>query len=89
MSVAVQLTYAMAKELGAQLTKAGFKVVYTRASDSFVDLDDRAPIARKRGADLLLSLHFNSVGSGSGAGVRGAEVYCMTPARASSICRMR
>ena len=77
-------TLLLAKELGAQLTKAGFKVVYTRASDPFVDLDDRAPIARKRGADLLLSLHFNAVGSGSGASVRGAEVYCMTPARASS-----
>jgi N-acetylmuramoyl-L-alanine amidase len=77
-------TMLLAKELGAQLTKAGFKVIYTRASDSFVDLDDRAVIARKRGADLLLSLHFNSVGSGSGASVRGSEVYCMTPARASS-----
>lgn len=77
-------TMLLAKELGAQLTKAGFKVVYTRSGDSFVDLDDRAALARKRGADLLLSLHFNAVGSGPGSSVRGAEVYCMTPARASS-----
>lgn len=77
-------TLLLARELGAQLTKAGFRVVYTRTGDSFVDLDDRAVMARKRGAHLLLSLHFNSVGSGSGASVRGAEVYCMTPARASS-----
>ncbi len=77
-------TMLLAKELGAQLTKAGFKVVYTRTGDSYVDLDDRAALARKRGAHLLLSLHFNAVGSGPGSSVRGAEVYCMTPARASS-----
>jgi N-acetylmuramoyl-L-alanine amidase len=41
----------------------------------------RADIARRRTADLFISLHFNSAPSPS---IQGAQVYCMTPQRASS-----
>jgi N-acetylmuramoyl-L-alanine amidase len=76
-------TLLLAQELGTQLRKAGYTVSFTRTSDIFVDLPVRTDIARRRGADLFISLHFNSAGFGSSE-VRGVEVYCMTPQRASS-----
>ena len=76
-------TLLLARELNEQLTKLGFNVTMTRSSDTFIELPDRPDIARKRNADLFVSLHFNAVG-GSGNNVRGAEVYCLTPAGAAS-----
>jgi N-acetylmuramoyl-L-alanine amidase len=76
-------TLLLARELRDQLTKAGFNVSLTRSTDTFIELPDRPDIARKRNADLFVSLHFNAV-AGSPATVRGAEVYCLTPAGAAS-----
>ena len=76
-------TMLLAKELKEQLGKAGFKVVMTRNSDSYVELDERPDAARLRKADLFLSLHFNSAGRGNSS-VKGSEIYCMTPAFTSS-----
>src|SRR4051812_22706612 len=74
-------TLLLAQELRAQLLKAGFKVILTRTSDEFIELSDRPDIAKRRGADLFVSLHFNAFPQSS---VRGAEVYCLTPAGAAS-----
>jgi N-acetylmuramoyl-L-alanine amidase len=71
----------LAEELRGQLTKAGFKVSLTRTSDSFIELPDRPDIAKRRNADLFVSLHFNAFPQSS---VHGAEVYCLTPAGAPS-----
>ncbi len=79
-----QFTLTFAKELSDLLTKAGFQVSLTRTRDSFVDLPDRPDLARRRGADLFLSLHFNSADGAGASGVQGSEVYCMTSARTSS-----
>lgn len=79
-----QFTLLLAKELGEILGKAGFKVSYTRTSDSTLDLPERAAIARRRGADLLICVHFNSADGPGGSAVKGAETFCMTPARTSS-----
>jgi N-acetylmuramoyl-L-alanine amidase len=77
-------TLLLANELSGLLKKAGFNVSLTRSYDTFVELDDRAAAARRRGADLFISLHFNSAdGPGSDA-VHGTETYCMTPAHTSS-----
>jgi N-acetylmuramoyl-L-alanine amidase len=76
-------TLLLAKEVGEQLSKAGYKVSYTRTGDSFIKLPSRPEYASKRGADLFVSLHFNSEGKG-GESVKGVEVYCMSPARTSS-----
>lgn len=76
-------TLLLAMELGAELRKAGYTVSYTRTKDTMVDLGERPEMARRRGADLFVSLHFNSAGFTS-TDIRGAEVYCMTPQRASS-----
>jgi N-acetylmuramoyl-L-alanine amidase len=79
-----KLTLQLAEELRRQLTKAGYKVFLTRSTDAWVDLAERPEWARRRGADLFLSLHFNSAGGPGGETVRGVEVYCLTPARTSS-----
>ena len=71
-------TLKLAAELRTQLQKAGFKVVFTRTSDRFIELSTRADIARQRGADVLISLHFNGTSSGRDE-ARGSEVYSMTP----------
>ena len=79
-----QYTLQLAKELRELLEKDGFKVFLTRSSDALVDLEARPGIARQRAADLFISLHFNSADGPGGAGVRGSEVYCLTPIHAHS-----
>jgi N-acetylmuramoyl-L-alanine amidase len=74
-------TLLLAKEVAQLLNKAGIKATLTRTDDSFVELPVRPGIARQRGADLFVSLHFNAFGEST---VKGLEVYCMTPAHTSS-----
>jgi N-acetylmuramoyl-L-alanine amidase len=76
-------TLLLAQELRQCLARAGFKVSLTRTSDQFIDLPDRPDLARQRGADLFVSVHFNAAET-SAASVRGAQVFCLTPAGASS-----
>jgi len=54
------------------------KVVYTRNTDRFVGLDDRANIANKNKADLFISIHTNAV---KNTAIRGAETFTMGLAR--------
>lgn len=68
----------LARELRAQLERAGFRVVLTRDSDVNLALSERPKLAMRRGADLFVSLHFNSTSVARGA-VKGAEVFCLTP----------
>ena len=74
-------TLKFAEELRDKLVDAGFKVVFTRTTDKAVELAGRPDFARRKGADLFLSLHFNSFAT---ADAQGVEVYCLTPAGASS-----
>jgi len=76
-------TLLLADELAAQLRAAGFKVIFTRAQDAFVELPLRPDLANQRGADLFISLHFNAT-ENNRAQVSGAETYCITPVGASS-----
>ena len=78
-----KFTLLLAQEVSAQLRAAGFDVVLTRNNDSFVDLPARPAIARRRGADLFVSLHFNSTEEGRNE-VKGTEIFCLTPAGATS-----
>lgn len=71
----------LAQELREALKRAGFKVILTRSTDAYVDLPIRPELARRRGADLFISLHYNSAARKS---AQGAEVYCLTPAGAAS-----
>lgn len=74
-------TLQLAQEVKSQLEDEGFKVILTRNSDKFIDLESRPFTALKFKCDLFVSLHFNGV---SGGGAKGAEVYCLTPSGASS-----
>jgi len=76
-------TLLLAQELRDQLNRAGIRTTLTRTSDVAVALPARTDLAKRRGADLFVSLHFNSAGRGNEE-VKGVEVYCLTPAAAHS-----
>jgi len=74
-------TYLLSKEVERALEGFGLKVVQVRGSDQFVDPEDHAKIANKKGADLFVSLHYNSVPVAmANASPKGVQTYCLTPA---------
>jgi N-acetylmuramoyl-L-alanine amidase len=79
-------TYSLllAREVRSALVKAGFKVLLTRSNDRFIDLGERARWAKQKGADLFLSLHFNSADGPGGSAVNGIETFCLAPAGTAS-----
>ena len=64
-----------------QIRKRNTPCCSPRSFDEYIELFDRPDIAKRRGADLFVSLHFNAFPQSN---VRGAEVYCLTPAGAAS-----
>ncbi len=76
-------TLLLAQELCEQLKRAGFKASLTRTSDASLDKALRPDIARRRVADLFISVHWNSAGSVRND-VKGTETYCLTPTGAPS-----
>lgn len=69
------VTLASALVLKATLEARGaYRVELTRAKDRFVAPEDRADLARERGASLFLSLHADTLPDPS---VRGAAVYTL------------
>lgn len=73
----------LARKVRSLLLASGLTVVMTRDADETVELEARPEIARKKGADLFVSLHYNGVADAS-SGARGLEVFCLTPAGAES-----
>jgi N-acetylmuramoyl-L-alanine amidase len=73
----------IALELGQTINKylKDVKVIYTRSSDKFVELEQRAEIANKNGADLFISIHCNSLPKETPQkkkqGIYGTETYIM------------
>lgn len=59
-----EVALAVALKLGKFLEDhmKDLRVVYTRTTDVFVDLEDRAQIANKAKADLFVSIHCNAAG---------------------------
>ena len=52
------------------------EVIYTRDSDSFVELEQRAVLANKNNADVFVSIHANAMPPGYKS-VHGTETYVM------------
>ncbi|CCV06677.1 N-acetylmuramoyl-L-alanine amidase [Mesorhizobium metallidurans STM 2683] len=70
------VTLAFANELRDKLAAVGkYDVFMTRESDQFLRLDDRVRIARQHEADLLISIHADTI---SLKGIRGATVYTVS-----------
>lgn len=69
------VTLAIALKLGAFIkeTFPGIKVIYTRDSDVFVELDERAQIANRNNADLFICIHANA----GPEAAYGAETYVL------------
>lgn len=70
------ITLSVALELGRQIKAAypNIKVVYTRSSDKYVELAQRAEIANRNKADLFISIHVNSA---KAVQARGTETFVM------------
>ena len=77
-------TLDVAKRLKRDLEKRGYRVLLTRTADVRLkpgqseDLAARVAKANRAGADLFISLHFNSLPDNGT--VRGIETYALTPA---------
>lgn len=70
------VTLAFALELRAKLAAVGkYDVFMTREEDRFLRLDERVRIARQHEADLLISIHADTIRL---KGIRGATVYTVS-----------
>jgi N-acetylmuramoyl-L-alanine amidase len=75
------ITLAISRRLAELINKEpGMRAVLTRTGDYFVNLNQRSEIARKARADLLLSIHADSVAN---QGPRGASVWVLSSNRAN------
>lgn len=65
-----KIVLAVALKLGKYIEEnlPNVKVIYTRNSDKFIELHERANIANKNNADLFISIHANSASSSHAAG---------------------
>ena len=71
------LNLAVALKFGAYIEEnlPDVKVIYTRKTDKFVELSERAAIANRNNADVFVSIHCNSTGTPNSA--YGAETFVM------------
>lgn len=75
-TVEKSITLAFALELKARLVAAGrYDVFMTREKDEFLRLDERVRIARQHEADLLISIHADTIRMKD---IRGATVYTVS-----------
>lgn len=82
------INLAVAKLLGKMIEDEydDVKVIFTRKTDTFISLKERADIANKAGGHLFISIHVNSVDkkSKNRTSVQGASVYTLGLHRSAS-----
>ena len=77
------ITLSVALKLGNLIKEKypDIKVIYTRSSDKFIELNTRTAIANRNNADLFISIRVNSAKSTS---ARGTETWVMGAERTAS-----
>lgn len=63
------ITLSLSKKIGKILELHGLEVFYTRTTDKFVSLADRAKIARDKKAKVFVSVHVNSAANTAATGL--------------------
>ncbi len=66
------INLAIALMVGEKLEASGLEVVYTRDSDKYIKLQERAEIANKLECRMFVSIHCNSIDKGN---INGTQVY--------------
>ena len=71
------ITLDVGKRLARKISAAfpDVEVLMTRSEDVFVELESRASMANKAGADLFISIHVNAVEKGTAA--NGYSIHCL------------
>ena len=79
-SVESNVVLPVALKMGEYLEKniKNVKVIYTRKTDQYVDLNERAEIANRNKADLFISIHANLI---QGKNAYGVETWVMGHAK--------
>ena len=76
------VTLAISRALAQYInSNAQFRAVLIRSKDVFVELDRRSELARRHKADILISVHADSVASQADT-TRGASVWVLSNSRA-------
>lgn len=70
------LTLELARRVRIHLANLGHRSILTRDSDRALSLDERTALIRRHGAQLFVSLHFNSAPSRA---IYGVETFALTP----------
>ena len=75
------VAFAVVRRLGPMIERElGVKVVYTRSTDTFVELRERGRIANRSGGKLFISVH----GNAGPASARGTETFFLAPRGSAS-----
>ena len=84
------VTLAVALKLGKALEARGVHVVYTRTTDTLINLYDRGPIANRAHGDLFISIHVNAANPKwrDARAARGFETYFLSEAKTEDARRV-
>lgn len=72
-NIALKIALAVGRKIKADMPQV--RVIYTRNTDTFIELSERSAIANRNKADLFISIHCNA--SPSSGRVYGTETYTM------------
>lgn len=77
-----EIVLNVALKLAKELQKRGYKVLFTRKNDIFINLRDRTKMANDKKVDLFISIHANAAPNKSRAKkIEGLETFFLSPAR--------